>query len=178
MFMISKARNRKGFTLIELMIVIAIIIILAAIAIPNYLRMTQKAKKSRVASDFESLATALEAYNTDWGTYPVVATLAGFGKNGSGSVLENELTGNGGSTNVATNSTATGEAGGIEYIKKATIDSMVDPFIPSEDYEYGSANGSAWVLSCHYKVGGANHYLSRTDSTTQLSDSTTAPSVP
>jgi type II secretory pathway pseudopilin PulG len=44
------------------MIVIAIIIILAAIAIPNYLRMTDRARRSRVAGDFASIATALEAY--------------------------------------------------------------------------------------------------------------------
>ena len=179
MWTISNARNRKGFTLIELMIVIAIIIILAAIAIPNYLKMTERAKKARVASDFETLATALEAYRTDWGSYPVSTSLTPFGKNHtSDSVLYKELTGDGASTNTDTNTTATGEKGGIEYIKKATIASMVDPFIPTEDYEYGSHDGTAWVLSCHYKTAGTDHYLWRTDSTTQLTDSTTQPSVP
>jgi type II secretion system protein G len=72
--------KRKGFTLIELMVVIAIIIILAAIAIPNYLKMTERAKKSRVAADFGALALALESYKTDWGTYPVIATANKFGK--------------------------------------------------------------------------------------------------
>jgi len=183
MWTISNARNRKGFTLIELMIVIAIIIILAAIAIPNYLKMTERAKKSRVASDFESLATALEAYRTDWGTYPVEANLSPFGKNTDGttitSTLAKELTGDSAATtNKSGNTTATGEDGGIEYIKAKTIQSMVDPFIPTEDYEYGSADGTAWVLSCHYKTAGTDHYLYRTDSTTQLTDDTTAPSVP
>ena len=183
MWTISKGRNRKGFTLIELMIVIAIIIILAAIAIPNYLKMTERAKKSRVASDFESLATALEAYRTDWGVYPTAASLESFGKNADGTTVTSTLAKELGadasaSTNKTGNTTATGEDGGIEYMKMKTIQSMVDPFIPTEDYQYGSSDGTAWVLSCHYKVSGADHYLSRTDSTTQLSDGTTAPSVP
>ena len=181
MFTISRARNRKGFTLIELMIVIAIIIILAAIAIPNYLKMTQRAKKARVASDFETLATALESYKTDWGVYPVVTSMSPFGKNTDGtaitSTLAKELTGQGATTNKSGNTTATGENGGIAYIKAATIQSMVDPFIPTEDYKYGSADGTSWTLSCHYKVSGADHWLYRTDSTAQLTDTTTEPTV-
>ena len=62
--------NRKGFTLIELMVVIAIIIILAAIAIPNYINMTKRANVSRATSDLTVIATALECYKTDIGTYP------------------------------------------------------------------------------------------------------------
>ena len=183
MFTISKARNRKGFTLIELMIVIAIIIILAAIAIPNYLKMTQRAKKARVASDFDAIGTALEAYYTDWGAYPVAATAETFGKNTDGttmtSTLGTELTGDANATtNKSGNTTSTGEDGGIEYIKKGTIQSLVDPFYPTEDYYYGSNDGTAWVLYAHYKGSSSPVYLYRTDSTSQLTESTGAPTVP
>jgi prepilin-type N-terminal cleavage/methylation domain-containing protein len=72
--------NRKAFTLIELLIVVAIIAILAAIAVPNFLEAQVRAKVSRVKSDMRSLNTALEAYVVDYNGYPdvdntVLATL-------------------------------------------------------------------------------------------------------
>lgn len=60
----------KAFTLIELLIVVLIIAILAAIAIPNFMEFQTRAKVSRVKNDMRSLATALEAYCVDEGTYP------------------------------------------------------------------------------------------------------------
>ena len=55
-------RNQKGFTLIELMIVIAIIGILAAIAIPNFIEYHNKSYCSRAESDANSIAAALADY--------------------------------------------------------------------------------------------------------------------
>jgi prepilin-type N-terminal cleavage/methylation domain-containing protein len=62
--------GRKAFTLIELLIVVAIIAILAAIAVPNFLEAQTRAKVSRVKSDIRSLATAIEAYRIDHNVYP------------------------------------------------------------------------------------------------------------
>ena len=68
--MLSKLRSKKGFTLIELMIVVAIIGILAAIAIPQFAAYREKAYHSATASDLKNMKTGLEAYNADNQVYP------------------------------------------------------------------------------------------------------------
>lgn len=63
-------RRTAAFTLIELMIVVAVIAVLSAIAIPSYLKAQIRANASRVKSDLRSLSTALEAYAITNGDYP------------------------------------------------------------------------------------------------------------
>jgi len=63
-------QNKKAFTLIELLIVVAIIAILAAIALPNFLEAQTRSKVARVKSDLRTMATALEAYRVDSNSYP------------------------------------------------------------------------------------------------------------
>lgn len=66
-------RRRSGaFTLIELLIVVAIIAILAVIALPNFLEAQTRSKVARVKSDMRALDTALNTYAVDWNRYPVV----------------------------------------------------------------------------------------------------------
>ena len=131
-------RSGKGFTLIELMVVIAIILILALIAVPAYRNMQVRAKKARVQEDLRNIATALEAYYVDWNQYPPA------GSNGDQWVAEltggNQSTTDSASINTSSNTTATGETGGIVYIKK----------IPDDPFAPGTATGSARLY--HYAL--------------------------
>jgi prepilin-type N-terminal cleavage/methylation domain-containing protein len=62
--------SRRGFTLIELLVTIGILVILSAIAIPMVSRAWRSGMKTRIAGDLQAIATALEAYKTDFGDYP------------------------------------------------------------------------------------------------------------
>ena len=61
--------NRKGFTLVELMIVVAIIGILAAIAIPNFVSMQYKTKRSEIPTNLRNIKTAEVEYEQNYDVY-------------------------------------------------------------------------------------------------------------
>lgn len=70
--------ERQAFTLIELLIVVAIIGILAAIAVPNFLNSQIRAKIARVQSDQRNIGIALDMYNLDHNAFPDFLTFPTF----------------------------------------------------------------------------------------------------
>jgi prepilin-type N-terminal cleavage/methylation domain-containing protein len=70
--------KQRGFTLIELMVVIVIIGILVAIALPNFIGAQDRAKISSVKANMHTLQTTAETYGVDWGGVyaPDVASLS------------------------------------------------------------------------------------------------------
>jgi type IV pilus assembly protein PilA len=64
-----KRRLSRGFTLIELMIVVAIIGILSAIAVPNFMKFQAKARQSEAKTNLSAWNTAAKAYFAEYSTY-------------------------------------------------------------------------------------------------------------
>lgn len=76
-----KLRNNKGFTLIELMIVVAIIGILAAIAIPNFMSYQCKSKQSEAKTNLGAIATSEETYMAEHNVYKAAGDIAALASN-------------------------------------------------------------------------------------------------
>jgi general secretion pathway protein G len=66
----EKNKNRKGFTLIELMIVIVIIGILATLLIPRIMERPEEARRVKAKMDIKAIESALKLYKIDTGVYP------------------------------------------------------------------------------------------------------------
>ncbi len=147
---------RQGFTLMELMIVVAIIIILVAIAVPSFKSIEFKAKKAKLADEDRKLSQALEMYKVDWGGYPIESTGVQLGDTSSD--FYKEMTGDG-SLNNPSNVTATGEQGGIDYFGDVGLRKIVNPFAPNaviwggthsaHQYDYGTTVPDKYVIICY-----------------------------
>ena len=87
-------KKNKGFSLIELLIVVAIILIIAAIAIPNLLRSRMAANEASAVGSLRTINTAAVTYSS---TYPSVgypASLAALGTSGTASSASSDLVDN------------------------------------------------------------------------------------
>ena len=80
-------KNRGGFTLVEIMIVVAIIALLAAIAVPNFLRARKRSQATRILEDLRLLDSAADQYaietNKTSGNHPAFGDLKNYLKSGT-----------------------------------------------------------------------------------------------
>ena len=93
-----RTQKQKGFSLIELLIVVAIILIIAAIAIPNLLRARMAANESSAVASIRTINTGMITYNSTYPTVGFAATLAALGgaspctpTSGTACVIDNVL---------------------------------------------------------------------------------------
>ncbi|MFC5078712.1 Fimbrial protein precursor [Vibrio thalassae] len=70
----NKKINQKGFTLIELMIVVAVIGVLAAVALPQYQKYVGKSEAASALATLSGLRTNIEAYTLEQGSFPDTKT--------------------------------------------------------------------------------------------------------
>jgi general secretion pathway protein G len=125
------SRKHKGFTLIEMLIVIVVIAILALIVIPRLLGAGRKAKEASLRGDLHQLRNAIQQFEADMGDYPADGKLADLvAAKGS------PPTGNGG-TGVALD--PNGYQG--PYLRTPDGGLPKDPFTNAADWTYSGATG-------------------------------------
>jgi len=126
---------KKGFTLIELMIVVAIIGILAAIAIPNFIKFQSRAKQSEVKANLKALFTAQKAYFQEKDTYSNQMQGIGFAPE-RGNRYTYDLSGDSGPWQDRTTS--------------GTSDNVTETGIEADTFKYGATAGISAVMTAAF----------------------------
>ena len=139
--MLRKLNNRRGFTLIELMIVVVIIGILAALAIPKFMKVTGKAKVAEAKTILKEIFTLEKAHFNEHDYYVAFASGAtcdaiGFDLPEGNSRFAYQVT--------CTDSSADFEARATESVDVDGNGSTTGYLTMDEDGDTGGANGLTW----------------------------------
>ncbi len=114
--------DKKGFTLIELMIVVAIIGILAAVAIPAYSGYTKKAKLTEVTNAMGAVGSAAIEYFQAKGVYPTIGTASGIASSLGVSVPNTYIL----TTDATGGAQVTAGAGGTDCEVRVVFNGVID----------------------------------------------------
>jgi type IV pilus assembly protein PilA len=139
--------EQKGFSLIELLIVVAIILIIAAIAIPNLLRSKMAANEASAVGSMRTLNTAAVTFSVSYGGYP--GTLAAMGPVASGTnassttadLIDSVLSAGTKSGYSFSWSTGTADAASGQYLNYAIFASPTSLGVTGQRYFYSNQSG-------------------------------------
>jgi prepilin-type N-terminal cleavage/methylation domain-containing protein len=141
----SNLAGPRGFSLVELLVVIGIILVIAGISLPMLIKAYTSADKSKAAADLQTISLALEAYKTDFGDYPRTNGVRGLGA----VILCKALVAPGPATGTAAEPWASGIAysageivldGGMTYVCIQNIrTSNPDAYAPTSNTNYWTA---------------------------------------
>lgn len=137
-------KNQKGFTLIELMIVVAIIAILAAIAIPEYQNYVARSQVTRGSSELGNLKTAAEDC--------IVRGITAIGDNAG--ECENLVAANSGPVSSLFGAAATIDISTADASISGVLNGEVSPAVSGAEVTY-TRDGATGTWSCTVSAGGA-----------------------
>ena len=136
-------RRHKGFTLIEMLIVIVVIAILALIVIPRLLGAGRKAKEATLKGDLHQLRNAIQQFEADCGDYPLAIA----------DLQTQPAAGSAGGTGVALD--VNGWQG--PYLRTPDGGLPKDPFTNAADWTYVGASGDVHSSSTLTAINGENY---------------------
>jgi len=136
-------RSGRGFTLIEMLIVIVVIAILAMIVIPRLLGAGRKAKESALRGDLQQLRNSVQQFEADCGDYPLALT----------GLMTAPAAGSLGGGGIAL------DVGAWQgpYMRTSTGNLPDDPFTGAGDWTYVAASGDVHSASTLTALDGTNY---------------------
>lgn len=146
-FGVSKGVNSKGFSLVELMIVVAIIGVLAAVGIPQFSKFQSKSRQAEVKTNLAALFTMQKAFHTQYYHYTVDLQNVGFGIHGRGLRYDMGFSGSANcGASFVTNAAMTGAP--AENAARTVASTLAPPPGVTVDWLYGIPTGVAAGVVC------------------------------
>ena len=144
----SKASGRRGFSLVEILVVIGIIVVLAGILLPSLIRAYSQADKTRAKYDLQAIGVAIEAYRSDFGDIPRT-----YGNNKGAHALCRALFGPGPAADVTAGDQQGDGADGLGFRVRAGGGKVWGPYLQSDRLNVDDDATAGNTIASYANVG-------------------------